>query len=411
MKPGVTSSGEAQHALSCVMTAVAPHVSAAALLADALAAGTAAAHEFMRPDAVLRVDASGLTKVAFREIISSHKPVVLVNALRQWPAMQWTLDSIAAATAGATMTANYTPTGRADAVHVTDSGRAVFAKPEERQVTVGALVGELRAPETVCGVPYLSFQNDNLRAQAPSLLSGVRLWPWAAAASTLDAVNLWVGDSRSLTSTHKDHYENLYAVLAGRKTFVLLPPCDLPWLYERRYPVAKWAHDAHACCGAAGRSASIGGAVPPCWTLVPQPEEGDIAWITVDPAAIDLAAFPLARHAAPLTVTVGPGEVLYLPSLWFHQVGHQAGEPAVAVNFWFDMEYLGPVYSNFLLVERLSSALHAALATDEAAARKRSEGTMATADDEGQGTTAQQDAPLPGRDGIGIAAAQLAGQP
>jgi hypothetical protein len=36
-----------------------------------------------------------------------------------------------------------------------------------------------------------------------------------------DAVNFWLGDSRSTTSFHKDNYENLYYVIAGTKTFTL----------------------------------------------------------------------------------------------------------------------------------------------------------------------------------------------
>lgn len=31
------------------------------------------------------------------------------------------------------------------------------------------------------------------------------------------------------------------------------------------------------------------------------------------------------------------GDVLYLPSLWFHQV--QQSHQSIAINFWFDMKY------------------------------------------------------------------------
>jgi len=39
----------------------------------------------------------------------------------------------------------------------------------------------------------------------------------------------------------------------------------------------------------------------------------------------------------PLVVTVQPGEVLYLPSLWHHFVEQTGGEEGfcVAVNFWY----------------------------------------------------------------------------
>jgi hypothetical protein len=64
--------------------------------------------------------------------------------------------------------------------------------------------------------------------------------------------------------------------------------------------------------------------------------------------------------------------VLYLPALWFHEVGHERGEPAIAVNFWFDMNFLSPNYALFRMVEELSRQLHSALdCTDDRRAGER----------------------------------------
>jgi jumonji domain-containing protein 7 len=57
-----------------------------------------------------------------------------------------------------------------------------------------------------------------------------------------DAVNLWIGDDKSVTTIHsgeylspsrnhimtmfEDPYENIYQVIRGRKLFTLLPPTD-----------------------------------------------------------------------------------------------------------------------------------------------------------------------------------------
>lgn len=53
-------------------------------------------------------------------------------------------------------------------------------------------------------------------------------------------------------------------------------------------------------------------------------------------------------------VTLQPGEVLYLPSLWFHAVHQQADSQGlcVAVNYWYDMDYTGPVYSLYNYLRR-----------------------------------------------------------
>lgn len=55
-----------------------------------------------------------------------------------------------------------------------------------------------------------------------------------------DAINLWIGDERSTTTFHKDHYENLYAVVRGKKAFHLLPPTDVYRMGLQLYPAAQY---------------------------------------------------------------------------------------------------------------------------------------------------------------------------
>ena len=41
-------------------------------------------------------------------------------------------------------------------------------------------------------------------------------------------------------------------------------------------------------------------------------------------------------------VEVKAGEALYLPAMWYHHVEQrrdEAGQPAVAVNYWYDMSF------------------------------------------------------------------------
>lgn len=68
-----------------------------------------------------------------------------------------------------------------------------------------------------------------------------------------DAINLWIGDERSVSSMHKDHYENFYAVVKGKKSFILAPPSAIACLYETETPSGTWSYTTetgmHNVCG------------------------------------------------------------------------------------------------------------------------------------------------------------------
>ena len=67
-------------------------------------------------------------------------------------------------------------------------------------------------------------------------------WATEAIGGLPEAVNLWIGNDLSETSFHKDHYENLYAVVTGEKHFLLLPPTDVHRMYIREYPAAQYVY-------------------------------------------------------------------------------------------------------------------------------------------------------------------------
>lgn len=45
-----------------------------------------------------------------------------------------------------------------------------------------------------------------------------------------DAANLWLGYDQSVSSLHKDPYENFYLSVVGEKHFTLLPPHSILFL-------------------------------------------------------------------------------------------------------------------------------------------------------------------------------------
>jgi hypothetical protein len=95
-------------------------------------------------------------------------------------------------------------------------------------------------------VVYYSQQNDCLR-QIPEISTTIwNKFPTSfqfanlAFGTQLDAVNLWIGNQRSVSSMHKDHYENLFYVASREKHFTLCPLADVPFLNIGEFPSASF---------------------------------------------------------------------------------------------------------------------------------------------------------------------------
>jgi hypothetical protein len=189
-----------------------------------------------------------------------------------------------------------------------------------------------------------------------------------------DAVNLWMGDERVVSSMHKDHYENLFYVLSGEKVFNLCPPSDVPFLYEKEVISGKFQHDHDS-----GDDDSNDGTPRPRrrWTVeLDREDDHDIVsdenepnnkkyskvhWIATDLFGKgkkkcdeeEEKEFPLSKYAHPITVKVQAGELLYLPSLWFHRVTQTC--ETIGINYWYDMNFESPMWCYFHFLQQLQS--------------------------------------------------------
>ncbi|EXJ66689.1 uncharacterized protein A1O5_10360 [Cladophialophora psammophila CBS 110553] len=254
----------------------------------------------------------------------------------------------------------------------------VFLQPATTSMTLSALIDRLCASNTSPSpVYYLQSQNSNLHSSPLScLLPSLPPTPPPFSGAVLgapEAVNLWIGNASSVTSTHRDPYENIYLVVKGRKRFVLFSPVEEVCLHAQMVRTGRWqwmfVDDDN---GEKGE-----------FEVVMDDDDDDgndhndndnrIPWIPVDPLRPPPAIsqkYPYYRHARPLSVTVSEGEILYLPAGWFHHVsqecgiwgGHEEGDhddgtatvaPCIAVNYWFDMDYSGEKHVMREMVGRL----------------------------------------------------------
>ncbi|XP_042599193.1 bifunctional peptidase and (3S)-lysyl hydroxylase JMJD7 isoform X2 [Cyprinus carpio] len=275
------------------------------------------ARELYLNDAVPYLDGPLSPLQFYRDWIGPNKPCVIRNAFSDWPALsKWNPTYLREKVGSTVISVAVTPNGYADAVN---GDR--FVMPEERQMTFSSLLDIVEGKVKCSGVFYVQKQCSNLTEELPELTGDVQTHiPWMSEALV-----------------HKDHYENLYCVISGQKDFILLPPTDRPFIPYELYQPATY------------RQKEDGN-----FEIVDEEDTTKVPWIPLDPLNPDFDRYPSYRLAKPLLCTVKAGEMLYLPSLWFHHVRQSHG--CIAVNFWYDMEY-DIKYNYFQLVESLTNVV------------------------------------------------------
>ena len=109
----------------------------------------------------------------------------------------------------------------------------------------------------------------------------------------------WLGASGSVTPLHKDSTDNFAFQMFGEKRWTLFPVRDIPFLSMSRPDLG---------------------------------DEMDFATSAIDLRKLDADRFPLFDNAKSISLTLAPGEMLYLPAGWAHFV--ETVTPALTINYW-----------------------------------------------------------------------------
>ncbi|MFG6413003.1 cupin-like domain-containing protein [Roseateles sp. DC23W] len=248
---------------------------------------------------------AGITRERFeREVVPGYEPVVLRGVVAAWPL-------VAQAHAGLATCLQYLvgfDGGRpVDALLARpDATRAFGYKPDlhgfnfmRDQRPFAALFEQLWRYSHFPDPPSLAVQS----ALVPEALPGLER---ANALPLLDAAvapRIWIGN-RATVPAHFDDSHNIACVAAGRRRFTLLPPACAPLLY-------------------------LG---PPDHAPTPAPMS-----VVPDLHRADPVQFPLLAEALQQAVIaeLEPGDAVYMPPLWFHQVEALAPHLNILVNYWW----------------------------------------------------------------------------
>jgi hypothetical protein len=122
-----------------------------------------------------------------------------------------------------------------------------------------------------------------------------RLCHWPAFFDKLGPPRFWLGPAGTVTPLHCDYDDNIFAQVWGSKRIFLAPPHHDEFLYTRAANALLYGSP-------------------------------------FDPEAPDFERFPLARQASLIECIVNPGELLYVPAGWYHQV--RALTFSLSANRW-----------------------------------------------------------------------------
>ncbi|KAG5938447.1 hypothetical protein E4U53_008009 [Claviceps sorghi] len=290
----------------------------------------------------------------FMRYVSRNTPFVIRRGASSWKATrQWNAAYLKEALAGQRVNVAVTPHGNADAPTFSpEHNETVLSKPHEESQPFEDFLSYLirqeksadDGPETT-EVRYAQTQNDNFRDEYSHLLPDAQKdIPFARIAlqKSPEAVNLWIGNSKSVTATHKDNFENIFVQIIGKKHFVLLPPICHPCMNEALLKPATYIRDDQGLSLRLDQGPDL------------------VPFVTWDPDAPLDRPTPWSRFARPMRVTLNPGDMLYLPAMWYHKVS-QSSSPegegfVVAINYWYDMEFSGPLYPALSLIRTLTQS-------------------------------------------------------
>jgi len=230
-----------------------------------------------------------------------------------------------------------------------------------------------------------------------------------------DAQNLWIGNERAISSMHKDHYENLFYVCSGEKLFTVCPPSDSLFLQEEEFECGTFRHnhdtnasfyhrwtidptlelydtdessystnshrtandfrDDNNCTQSAGKNKPSKRPIYARWVepdvekILDSSEKQCIRRASSTSLPFNnndsnrnttkedyMKKYPSLQYTHPFRIHVREGEMLYLPSLWFHRVTQSC--ETVGINYWYDMRFDSPQWCYFNFLQHLKFNKH-----------------------------------------------------
>lgn len=235
-----------------------------------------------------------------KKIFSSRKPVIITGTVTDWKSYSlWSIEYLNNLVGNKEINVNISP-------------NKIFTFDPQAQFTITSkkmnftdftdwIVQKKTTNE------YYYLQQSSIKSSFPELLPDIEV-PDYIEQKLFIIANLWIGTGGNISPLHYDMSENFLCQLRGRKRVLLFEPKQTSLLYPF-----------------------------PAHSKIPH-----MSQLNID--QIDSDKFPKFQKAKYIDCMLEPGEMLFIPAFWWHQV-YSLDQLNIAINFWWKTnfkEYLKP---------------------------------------------------------------------
>jgi hypothetical protein len=224
---------------------------------------------------------------------SQNRPVVIEGALDDWPAMtRWTNEELKRRFGDRLV--------EVQANRNADPNYEVNCIQHKKEMRFGDYVDLIERAGATNDFYMTANNSGKNRENLKELWEDIILFPdYLRDDDPNNRGFFWFGPQGTVTPMHHDLTNNFMAQVRGRKHIKLIAPCELADVYNYRH----------------------------CYTHI-------------DLEQIDYARFPQFRNVKVIDLTIGPGDLFFLPVGWWHHVrGLDVSITMTFTNFVFDNDF------------------------------------------------------------------------
>ncbi len=241
-------------------------------------------------------------EVFFRDWVKPQRPVVITGVVDKWPAFEHWTPQFFKEKHGHLVT----PVATLHDRHVVRDPKVGFTYQD---------VEVRHAVDLVYGTPEPRYYMiAPLEGPLSALFDGVTRPEYLDGAARVRS-RFWMSAAGSFSPLHRDFPDNLFAQVVGRKRFTILPRGDARRVY--RFSMLS---------------------------KLPQISP-------VNAEKPDLDQYPRFHGARPITIDLRPGDLLYIPSAWWHQA--TSVDASMSINWWWARGIVRPLAAAADLLRKL----------------------------------------------------------